>query len=282
MARADACSFSPERVTIAGIVFTVESMNTVKIALSAMLVAVAAVAYADNSPTPPSSAPALTPVEKSIKETVEKHMEADGAKVESIRKTDMLGMYELHVEMHGADSMFYTDEKAKYILSGHVFDLDTGKDLTSARLSELNKINFNELPFDSAIKMVKGNGKRVIAVFEDPNCGYCKRLRHELAGMDNVTVYTFMYNILAPDSSTKSKNVWCSQNRLKAWDDWMVGGKLPAAAPANCTATPNEQVLALGGKLHITGTPTIFYVDGSRTPGFLERAGLEEKWSSLQ
>jgi thiol:disulfide interchange protein DsbC len=106
-------------------------------------------------------------------------------------------------------------------------------------------------------------------------------LRHELAGMDDVTVYTFMYNILAADSSTKSKNVWCSPDRLKAWDDWMVSGKAPASAPASC-ATPNDKVYALGQKLHVTATPTIFFADGSRIPGYLERDKLEEKWSSLQ
>jgi thiol:disulfide interchange protein DsbC len=100
--------------------------------------------------------------------------------------------------------------------------------------------------------------------------------------MNNVTVYTFMYNILAPDSFVKSKNIWCTTDRLKAWDDWMLNGKTPATAAAGCTTTPNDKVLALGQKLHITGTPTIFFADGTRVPGAVDGPALEEKWASIQ
>ena len=251
-------------------------MNTVKTALSALLLAVAAVAYADNSPAT-SSVPAMTPEETTIKALVEKRL-GDGAKVDSVHKTDFSGLYELHAD----GEVMYTDPTAKYLVVGHIVDLETHKDYTNASLAQLQRINFSDLPFDSSIKMVKGNGKRVIAVFEDPNCGYCKRLRHSLAEMDNVTVYTFMYNILAADSSVKSKNVWCTPNRLKAWDDWMLGGKAPANAPASCTSNPNEQVSELGHKLHVTATPTIFFADGTRTAGYMEPAMLEERWASLQ
>ncbi len=252
-------------------------MNTVKTALSALLVAVAALAYADNSPVASSGAPAMTPDETALKQLVEKRL-GEGAKVDSIHKTNFSGLYEIHAD----GEVMYTDPTAKYLVVGHIVDLETHKDYTNASLSQLNKINFADLPFDSAIKMVKGDGKRVIAVFEDPNCGYCKRLRHTLADMDNVTVYTFMYNILAADSSTKAKNVWCTSDRLKTWDDWMLSGKMPPNAPASCAATPNDQVYALGQKLHITGTPTIFFADGTRAPGYLDRAALEDRWSSLQ
>ena len=253
-------------------------MNIVKTALSALLVATAAVAYADNSPAAPESTPALTPQEATIKQLVETRI-GKGFKVESIRKADFLGLYEIHAD----GEVIYTDATAKYVFFGaHVVDSETRKDLTAASLTEMNKINFADLPFESSIKMVKGNGKRVIAVFEDPNCGYCKHLRQELAGMDNVTVYTFMYNVISADSPGKSKNVWCAPNRLKAWDDWMLGGKQPPAASAACTSNPNEQILALGHKLNITGTPTIFFTDGTRVPGAMESAALEEKWSSLQ
>ena len=155
-------------------------------------------------------------------------------------------------------------------------------DLTKERLDDINRIKFSDLPLQNAVKLVKGNGKRVIAVFEDPNCGFCKRFRQQtLKSMDNVTVYTFMYNILAEDSFTKSKNIWCSADRNKAWDEWMVQGKMAPAAPADC-ATPNEQVLALGQKLHITGTPSIFFADGSRVPGALDAAALEAKLETIK
>jgi len=133
-----------------------------------------------------------------------------------------------------------------------------------------------------ALKQVKGNGKRVIAVFEDPNCGYCKRLRQTtLKEIDNVTIYTFMYNILSEDSSVKSKNIWCASDRNKAWDDWMIAGKVPPTTPAACES-PNEKVLALGQKLRITGTPAIFFADGSRIPGAIDLKALEGKFDSLE
>ena len=134
---------------------------------------------------------------------------------------------------------------------------------------------------ESAIKTVKGNGKRVIAVFEDPNCGYCKRFRHTINEMDNVTVYTFMYNILAEDSAVKSRNIWCAPDRAKAWDDWMLNGKSAPQAPANCTA-PNDKILALGQKMKITGTPTVFFTDGTRIPGAIDQKALEAKLASVK
>ena len=241
-------------------------MKFIKFAVTILLGAFVAMAFADT-----------TPPEASIKKLIEQRL-GEGAKVDSVTKTNFLGLYEVRM----GTEIIYTDEQAKYVFSGHVIDLQTHKDYTQGRIDEANKVKFSDLPLDSAIKMVKGDGKRVIAVFEDPNCGYCKRLRHTLAKMDNVTVYTFMYNILADDSFVKAKNVWCTKDRLQAWDDWMLNGKAPAPAPASCTATPNDQVLALGKKIHINGTPTIFFTDGSRFPGAVEATKLEEKWASIQ
>ena len=211
-----------------------------------------------------------------IKKAIEPRL-GDGVKIESIVKTPYGGLYEVRV---GGD-IFYTDPKGEYLFIGRVVDTKTFQDQTKARLDEINKIKFSDLPFDSALKMVKGNGKRVIAVFEDPNCGYCKRFRQTLSEMDNVTVYTFMYNILSEDSAVKSKNIWCSADRMKAWDDWMLKGKVPEAAAANCT-TPNDKIFALGQKLRITGTPTIFFTDGTRIPGAVDAKALESKLASIK
>jgi thiol:disulfide interchange protein DsbC len=199
-----------------------------------------------------------------------------GVKVDSVIKTPYSGLFEVRV---GSD-ILYTDEKAQYLFVGNVLDAKSGTNYTKARTDELSKIKFSDLPLESALKMVKGDGKRVIAVFEDPNCGYCKRFRKTLAGMDNITVYTFLYNILSEDSTVKSKNVWCSADRNKAWDEWMLNGKAPSAAPSNCV-TPNEKILALGQKLRVNGTPAIFFADGSRVPGAMDAKGLEEKFASL-
>lgn len=212
--------------------------------------------------------------EANIRKAVEPRL--GGAKIESIKETPYSGLYELRV----AGDILYTDKKGDYLIIGHVYDTKTTKDLTRERIDDLQKIKFSDLPLDLAIKQVKGDGKRVIAVFEDPNCGYCKRLRQTtLKNMDNVTIYTFLFDILSPDSAVKSRNIWCSSDRAKAWDDWMVNGKMAPAAPAKCEA-PTDKVLALGEKLHITGTPTIFFTDGSRIPGAVDQKTLEDKIAS--
>jgi thiol:disulfide interchange protein DsbC len=222
------------------------------------------------------SALAQTPQEAAIKKMIEPRL-GEGAKVDSVTKTPYGGLYEVRI---GSD-IVYTDANAKYLFVGRILDTQTMQDYTKARVDEITKVKFSDLPFEHALKMVKGNGKRVIAVFEDPNCGYCKRFRQTLSTMDNITVYTFMYNILSEDSAVKSRNIWCSADRNKAWDDWMLNGKAAPAAPESCSA-PNDKVFALGRKLNITGTPTIFFSDGTRIPGAIDAKGLENKFASIK
>jgi thiol:disulfide interchange protein DsbC len=199
-------------------------------------------------------------------------------KIDSIKKTPYADLYEIRV---GGD-IRYTDKTGSYLVVGHIFDLKTSQDLTQARIDDINKINFDELPKELALKTVKGNGKRVMAIFEDPNCGYCKRFRQTtLANVDNVTVYTFLFNILSPDSFTKSQNIWCAADRNKAWDDWMLHGKLAPTAPNGCSS-PNDKVLALGQKLNINGTPAIFFADGSRIAGAVDQRTLEAKFATIK
>jgi thiol:disulfide interchange protein DsbC len=216
-------------------------------------------------------------IEAAIKKVVEPQL-GPGVKVDSVKETPYAGLYEVRT----AGDILYTDKKGEYLIIGHVYDARTSQDLTKERLDEINKIKFSDLPLELALKTVKGSGKRVIAVFEDPNCGYCKRFRQTtLKEIDNVTVYTFMYNILSEDSFTKSKNIWCSVDRNKAWEDWMVSGKAAPAAPAGCV-TPNDKVVALGQKLRIQGTPAIFFADGSRIPGAIDTKALEAKLSGIK
>src|SRR5471032_2698871 len=220
---------------------------------------------------------AQTPIEETIKKLIEPRL-GEGVKVESVKPTPYAGLYEIRV---GGD-ILYTDKTATYLFSGHVFNVTNNTDLTKERLEEINRIKFSDLPLDQALKTVKGDGKRVIAVFEDPNCGYCKRFRQTtLKEIDNVTVYTFLYNILAEDSFTKSKNIWCAPDRSKAWEDWMVSGKAAPVAAEKCES-PNDQVLELGHKLNISGTPAIFFADGTRVPGAIDTKGLEEKLAKIK
>jgi len=220
---------------------------------------------------------AETPVEANIKKVLEPRL-GQGVKIESVKETPYAGLY----EVRAAGDILYTDKKGEYLIIGHVYNAKTSQNLTKERIDEINKIKFSDLPLESALKLVKGDGKRVMAIFEDPNCGYCKRFRQTtLQELNNVTVYTFMYNILSDDSAVKSKNIWCASDRNKAWDEWMIAGKAAPTAPANC-ANPNEKVSELGRKLRIQGTPAIFFADGSRIPGAVDLKTLEAKFATIK
>jgi len=191
--------------------------------------------------------------------------------VDSVRKVPYGALYE--VSMGG--EIMYTDEKASFVVLGSIVDLKSRENVTEARSRQLNKIAFADLPLDSAIKIVRGNGSRKVAVFEDPNCGYCKRFERDLAGVSDITVYVFLYPILSESSATKSKAIWCSPDRGKAWMDVMVRD-LPVSGDGNC-ANPIEKNVALGQSKRINGTPTIIFEDGERVPGAMAMADFEKK-----
>jgi thiol:disulfide interchange protein DsbC len=198
------------------------------------------------------------------------------ATVDVIRKVPYGGLYEVVV----GSEIFYTDEKASYLLLGSIVDMKTNQNVTELRMRQLNKIDFASLPFDDAIKIVRGNGSRKVAMFADPNCGYCKRFERDLIGVNDITVYVFLYPILSPDSVTKTKAVWCAPDRAKAWLDYMVRD-LAVPADTSC-ATPIEKILEFGKGKRITGTPTMFFEDGERVPGAISLADFEKKLASAK
>jgi thiol:disulfide interchange protein DsbC len=186
-------------------------------------------------------------------------------KVDKVTKTPYAGLYEVFM----AGQIIYTDEKLTFLIAeGRLVDPKTKKDITGERLEELTRIDFNSLPLDQAIKVVKGNGSRKLVVFSDVDCPYCKRLeRNELANITDVTVYTFLYPIeqLHPDAANKSKLIWCANNRVKAWEDWILRDQLPSSA-GNCEV-PLEKVGQLAKKAGVTSTPTLIFADGKRMLG---------------
>lgn len=198
------------------------------------------------------------------------------APVDSVRKVPYSGLYEVVV---GGD-IFYTDESGAFLVMGSIVDLKTKENVTEARTRQLNKVSFASLPLDSAFKLVRGNGSRKVAIFEDPNCGYCKRFERDLLGVSDITVYVFLYPILSPDSVEKSKQVWCAADRGKAWLDLMVRETLPQGE-GKC-ATPIDKNLAFGREKKIQGTPTIFFEDGERVPGAMPIADFEKKLASAK
>lgn len=215
--------------------------------------------------------------EESIKAAVEAAI-GNGSKVEGVTKTPYLGLYEVRI----GGEILYTDEKASYLILGEILDAKTRQNITQQRVNQMSGINFAELPLELAIKQVRGSGKRVIATFEDPNCGYCKKLAKELAGMTDVTVYTFLTPVLGPDSLKKSEQIWCAGDRLKAWNDWMTANVAPPAAGAVCDMTGLQKVTALGEKYRVRGTPTIFLSNGERIPGYVPVAQLEKRIAGIK
>jgi len=210
---------------------------------------------------------------------VRKGMEARlGTKVESVTKAGFLGLYEVYAD----GNIFYTDDKVTAIMVGaQLIDAKSMKNVTEERVRKLTAIKFNELPLDRAIKQVRGDGKRVLATFEDPNCGYCKRLARDLQKLENVTIYTFLLPILSEDSVKKSKQIWCSADRAKTWNDWMIDGRTPSGREDCDTAaiTRNQE---FGRKLNITGTPTMFFGNGERVPGAMPLQRIEQKLAEIR
>ncbi len=198
-----------------------------------------------------------------------------GAKVKTITASPIAGVFEVVMD---DNQIVYSDAKADYIMVGEILDTKTRKSLTREKQDELNKIAFSDLPLENAIKTVKGDGSRKIAVFSDVDCPYCKKLEQELVKLDNLTIYTFLYPLpMHTDAPRKSKLVWCSADRPKAWSDLMTKGKLPEGK-GDC-ANPIDANLKLGESLGIQGTPAIILADGKRLPGYMPAAQLDARIS---
>lgn len=192
-------------------------------------------------------------------------------RIDEVSKTPMPGLYEVRVNQ---SDILYTDAEGSYLLQGELIDTRTRSNLTEERVSKLSAVDFKALPFKDAFTIVRGNGKRRIAIFEDPNCGYCKRFEKDLAKIDNVTVHVFLYPVLGPDSQAKSQAIWCAKDKAKAFEDWMLRNIAPP--PASCDSSAIQRNLALGKQHRITGTPTSFLPDGTRLPGAVPLEKIEQ------
>jgi thiol:disulfide interchange protein DsbC len=213
--------------------------------------------------------------EQQIKVDIQKKLGAS-VKVKSVSPAPVSGLYEVLV----GNEIFYTDTAGKYLFQGEIIELATGKNITEQRQNDLNRIKWSDLNQSNAFKTVRGNGNRQLAVFSDPNCGYCKRLEKSLLQLDNITIYTYLIPILSPDSALKAKQMWCSSDPSKSYIEWMVNGVSPSGK-SDC-ATPLDKNLAFAKTYGITGTPTLFFTDGSRFPGAVQITDIEKKFSSLK
>lgn len=198
-----------------------------------------------------------------------------GVPVQAVTPTPYDGLFEVQI----GDELVYTDADVRFVMQGALVDAESRRNLTNARMEQLNAVAFADLPLELAFTQVRGNGSRQVAVFEDPNCGYCKQFRRTLLEVDDITVHTFMYPMLAPDSADKVRDVWCAKDKAAAWDAWMIEGKRPASA--SCDA-PLPQMVALGQKLRVRGTPTIIFGDGTRVSGALPLAAFEARLAQVE
>ena len=193
--------------------------------------------------------------------------------MESVNKTPLPGIYEVFAN----GDLIYTDEKAAYLfVSANLVDAEKKASLSEQRLNQLTAIKFDQLPLNLAFKKVKGKGTRKLAYFGDPNCGYCKKFEQDLTKINDVTIYVFLYPVLGPDSLEKAKSIWCSKDRVKAWDDQLVNGIAPTA-PGTCDTSAIDKTIAFGKQKGIKGTPTMFFADGQRVPGAIPAEMIEQR-----
>ncbi len=197
-------------------------------------------------------------------------------KIDEVSKTPMNGLFEIRM---GNDVM-YSDAEGNFLIQGALIDVKQKRNLTEERMEKLSAIAFDQLPMKSAFTQVRGSGKRKLAVFADPNCGYCKRFEKDLQKLDNVTIHHFLYPILGEDSKTKSRNIWCAKDKAKAWNDWMINGTTPPTA--NCDASAVDTVVEFGKKNRITGTPMLLFADGTRVPGAVPMAQVEKMLADIK
>jgi thiol:disulfide interchange protein DsbC len=221
------------------------------------------------------AAPALAD-EAQIRKVVEEKL--GGVKVEGIQRGP-LGLYEVRFRSGDGMRIVYTDASASYIILGKIYETKTDKDLTEDRMRKLNAISFSSLPLDQAVKVQRGNGKRVIAMFSDPYCPYCRRFEQNLQQIDDITIYVFMFPVIKPDLADHSKAVWCSADRSKAWLDLALRGQ-PPTAKASCDS-PVEKNLELGHRLGVNSTPTLFLANGERVAGALSADDLKQMIDQL-
>lgn len=213
---------------------------------------------------------AVAQPEDALRKLIETKM--PGEKVREIRKTPLPGIYEVAF----GNRLFYTDEGLNYLIVGNIIEASTNRNLTDQRLRQLTAIDVKQLPVDLAIKSVKGDGRRTLYVFSDPLCPFCSQLEQELQKVSNVTVYTFLTPVeqMRPGSRNRALEIWCSTDRVRAWDEWMLKQVIPRSKPTCRNSL--DQVVKLSDKLGFQVTPTLVFADGAVLSGMVPAAQIEK------
>ena len=211
--------------------------------------------------------------EAQIRKAVEPRL--GGAKIESVQPAPIAGLWEVLVRTSGGLEVIYTDPTGAYLIQGDIRDLRTGQNLTDARMRKLNAIKFEALPLDLAVKIQRGTGKRVLAMFSDPYCPACRQFERALAEVDDITIYVFMYPVIRPENADHSKAVWCSADRAKAWLELAAAQRPKVPEAGSRCANPVDKLLEAGRKLGVNSTPTLFLANGERLTGGLAADDLK-------
>jgi thiol:disulfide interchange protein DsbC len=193
-------------------------------------------------------------------------------KIDEVTRSPVPGLWEVR---YGGTEIIYTDDQGQYLLQGSLIDVKSMNNLTEERIDKLTAIDFGKLPLKDAFVIKQGSGARKLAVFVDPNCGFCKRFERDLVNVKDVTVYTFLMPILGPDSTVKARDIWCAKDSGKTWRAWMVEGVLPPKVADKCDAGALERNVDFGRKFRVNGTPALVFEDGTRKPGALPAAEVE-------
>ena len=201
----------------------------------------------------------------------------NGARIEGVVPAPIQGLWEVRVrDSEGGMQILYTDAAAGNIIVGSIIDARSNRNLTEERMRKLTAIDFGTLPLDHAVKIQRGNGKRVLAMFSDPYCPACRQFEGQLAKLDDITIYVFMYPVIRPENAEHSRMVWCSEDRARAWLDLAAAPRPKVPEPKGSCSSPVEQNLALGRKLGVNSTPTLFLVNGERFTGGLNAPDLRD------
>ena len=197
--------------------------------------------------------------------------------IDEINKSPVPGLWELRL----GSQVIYSDAQGSFVIEGEIIDTAQHANLTKDRIDKLTAVDFAKLPLQDAVVWKQGTGARKLIVFADPNCGYCKKLEHDLNNVRDITVFTFMIPILGGDSPQKARDIWCSKDNGKVWRSWMIDGTQPPAATAKCDTAALSRNVALGQKHGVTGTPSLVFEDSERVPGILSAEDLEKKFAML-
>jgi thiol:disulfide interchange protein DsbC len=200
--------------------------------------------------------------EQLIRRSIEPKL--NGAKIEAVQPSPIPGLMEVRFRTPQGVQILYTDPKGENVVQGEIYDSKTGRNLTEERIGKLSAIKFDALPLDKAVKIVRGNGKRVAAMFSDPYCPACQSFEQTLQQVDDLTLYVFMFPVIRPERIDDSKSIWCAPDRSKAWLDLALRKKAPVAATCD---NPVESIVALGQSIGVRATPTLFFENGERQQG---------------